>query len=206
MVARLDQRTHEAEAVLDDSLRDLVDDLDAGYAGFVRAHADAVYCAALRLSRSAAEADDIAQETFVRAYRSLRRFDAERLTTLEPRPWLLTITLNLWRNRLRSASRRPAVAGPPDRDPPDPRPGPEDAAAQSESARALVALLARLPERHRVPLVLHHVVGLSYPEVATVLACPVGTAKANAARGLEQLRRLADENGPLLATTRKERR
>ena len=205
MVARLEQRTTGARTVLDDSVRDLVDDLDAGYATFVRAHADAVYCTALRLSRSAAEADDVAQETFVRAYRSLRRFDAERLATLEPRPWLLTITLNLWRNRLRSASRRPAVAGPPEGDPPDPRPGPEDAAARSESTRALVALLARLPERHRVPVVLHHVVGLSYPEVATVLACPVGTAKANAARGLEQLRRLAAEDGPGPATTRKER-
>ena len=54
-----------------------------GTAAFVRAHAGAVYSTALRLSGSRADADDLAQETFVRAYRALRRFDAERV--LRPR-------------------------------------------------------------------------------------------------------------------------
>ena len=63
----------------------LADDLDAGYGAFVRAHADAVYSAALRLSGSRAEADDLAQETFIRAYRALRRFDADRVQALDRR-------------------------------------------------------------------------------------------------------------------------
>ncbi|MGA2521301.1 MAG: RNA polymerase sigma factor [Acidimicrobiales bacterium] len=173
----------------DRMLAELSEDLDGGYGAFVRAHADTVYCAALRLCRSPADAEDIAQETFVRAYRSLQRFEPARLRALEARPWLLTITLNLWRNRLRAAGRRPRTT--PDTHAPeavDLRPGPHEAAERSETSRALVRLLETLPERQRVAVVLHHVVGLSYPEVAAVLACPVGTAKASVARGLERLR------------------
>ena len=94
---------HSDAAVLDGLARDL----DVGYEAFVRAHAGAVYTTALRLSGSPTEADDLAQETFVRAYGALKGFDTERTRTLQPRPWLLTITVNLWRNRLRRAARRP---------------------------------------------------------------------------------------------------
>ena len=170
----------------------LVGDLDRGYEAFVDAHSGAVFSTALRLSGSRAEADDLAQETFVRAYRALRRFDAERVRSLEPRPWLLAITLNLWRNRLRSASRRPVRAGfDRGREVADPGPGPEAAAEATEAARALTRLLGELPEHHRVPVVLRHVVGLSYAEIAAVLSCPVGSAKSNVARGLDRLRVLA---------------
>jgi RNA polymerase sigma factor (sigma-70 family) len=170
----------------------LVADLEAGYEAFVRAHAGVVYTTALRLSGSHAEADDLAQETFVRAYRALRRFDAERVRALMVRPWLLAITLNLWRNRLRRAARRPREVGSALPDPRDPGRGPEQAAQDSEESAVLVGLLAALPEHHRVPVVLRHVVGLSYAEIASALDCPVGTAKANVARGLVALRAGAD--------------
>jgi RNA polymerase sigma factor (sigma-70 family) len=163
-------------------------DLDAGYEAFVRAYAGAVYSAALRLSGSRPDADDLAQETFIRAYQALRRFDAERMLLLESRPWLLTITVNLWRNTLRRASRRPQQTGASHPDVADRRPGPEAAAEDSADSALLVGLLRELPEHHRVPVVLRHVVGLSYAEIATVLDCPVGTAKANVARGLDRLR------------------
>jgi RNA polymerase sigma-70 factor (ECF subfamily) len=179
---------HSDSAVLDG----LAGDLDAGYAAFVHAHARDVYSTALRLSGSRAEADDLAQDTFVRAYRALGRFDAERVRALEARPWLLTITVNLWRNRLRSSARRPRTTsadGHPDLA--DPRPGPAAAAEATETSEVLVGLLRKLPEHHRVPVVLRHVVGLSYAEISAVLACPEGTAKANVARGLDRLRVLA---------------
>jgi RNA polymerase sigma factor (sigma-70 family) len=172
-------------------LEGLAGDLDAGYEAFVAVHSGAVYSTALRLSGSRVEADDLAQETFVRAYRALRRYDAERVLSLRSRPWLLSITLNLWRNRLRRAARRPREASAPFPDVTDGRPGPEAAAEATEESRALVALLAELPERHRVPVVLRHVVGLSYAEISAVLACPVGSAKANVTRGLVRLRALA---------------
>jgi RNA polymerase sigma factor (sigma-70 family) len=172
-------------------LEALAHDLDAGYGAFVRAHAGAVYSTALRLSGSRAEADDLAQETFIRAYRALRRFDAEQVHALESRPWLLTITLNLWRNHLRRAARRPRPAGSGAPDAVDRRRGPEAAAETTDESRFLVGLLLELPEHHRVPVVLRHVVGLSYAEIASTLDCPVGTAKANVSRGLDRLRALA---------------
>jgi RNA polymerase sigma factor (sigma-70 family) len=179
---------HSDSAVLDG----LAGDLDAGYAAFVEAHARDVYSTALRLSGSRAEADDLAQDTFVRAYRALGRFDAERVRALEARPWLLTITVNLWRNRVRATARRPKTTiddGGPESA--DPAPGPDAAAEAAETSEALVRLLRELPEHHRVPVVLRHVVGLSYAEISSVLACPEGTAKANVARGLDRLRLLA---------------
>ncbi len=169
----------------------LADDLDTGYGAFVRAHATAVYSTALRLSGSRPDAEDLAQETFIRAYKALRRFDAERVLLLESRPWLLTITLNLWRNSLRRAARRPRQTNAAHIDVADRRVGPEAAAEAAEDSQFLVELLAELSEHHRVPVVLRHVVGLSYPEIAVVLDCPVGTAKSNVARGLDALRALA---------------
>ena len=76
-------------------------------------------------------------------------------------------------------------------DVPDPRPGPEASAEAMAQSGVLVGLLARAARRHRVPVVLRYVVGLSYAEIASVLDCPVGTAKANVARGLDRLRTLA---------------
>lgn len=167
-------------------------DLDAGYGAFVRTHSGAVYSAALRLSGSRTDAEDLAQEAFVRAYRALGRYDPERVRGLESRAWLLTITLNLWRNRLRRRARRPReTAADAVAEVVDSGRSPEAAAEAAEESRLLVGLLAELPEHHRVPVVLRHVVGLSYPEIASVLACPEGTAKANVARGLERLRALA---------------
>ena len=183
---------HSDSAVLDD----LAGDLDAGYPAFVRAHAGAVYTTALRLTGSRADADDLAQETFIRAYKALRGFEADRVLSLESRAWLLTITVNLYRNTLRRAARRPRETSVRRPDPADRRRGPEAAAEADEDSELLVGLLRQLPEHHRVPVVLRHVVGLSYAEIASVLECPVGTAKANVARGLDRLRALAAPEPP----------
>ena len=67
----------------------------------------------------------------------------------------------------------------------------------------LVGLLRELPEHHRVPVVLRYVAGLSYAEISSVLECPVGTAKANVARGLDRLRELAGTDAPRKAAPRK---
>ncbi|HEY5026189.1 MAG TPA: RNA polymerase sigma factor [Acidimicrobiales bacterium] len=182
----------------------MADDLDAGYGAFVRAHSTAVFSTALRLSGSRAEADDLAQETFIRAYKALRRFDSERVLLLEARPWLVTITLNLWRNSLRRAARRPRETNATHPEPPDRRRGPEAAVEDGEDSQFLVGLLRALPEHHRVPVVLRHVVGLSYAEISSVLDCPVGTAKANVARGLDRLRSLADSPAPPAKKNKKE--
>jgi RNA polymerase sigma factor (sigma-70 family) len=171
----------------------LAADLDSGFTELVRVHGGTVYTFLLRVSGSVTEADDLGQDTFLRAYTALRGYGPERRRTLRPRPWLLTIAANVWRNHLRTCSRRPALAGVPVEDAADARddrsPGPEELAALAEDRRLLVTALLELPEHHRVPVVLRHVVGLSYAEVAEVQRCAVGTAKAQVSRGLRTLRR-----------------
>ena len=73
----------------------------------------------------------------------------------------------------------------------DPGEGPAEASERRETGRGLVVLLNGLPDRYRVPVVLRHVLGLSYAEISEVLECPTGTAKAQVSRGLEMLREKA---------------
>jgi RNA polymerase sigma-70 factor (ECF subfamily) len=177
-------------------------DLDGGFTELVRVHGRAVYTFLLRVSGSATEADDLGQDAFLRAYTALQGYDSERRRQLSPRPWLLTVAANVWRNHLRTCSRRPALAGVPVEDTADTwtdrSPGPEELAALAEDRRRLVMALLELPEHHRAPVVLRHVLGLSYTEVAEVQQCAVGTAKAQVSRGLKGLRRLLEPETALL--------
>ena len=81
-------------------------------------HERVVYSVALRLSDHADDAEDVAAETFLRAYRALRGYDAARIRALRIRPWLLTILRNTARNAARDAGRRPGP--PPDFEPAEP--------------------------------------------------------------------------------------
>lgn len=175
-------------------------DLDAAFAEVVRDHERAVFTTALRVSGRAADAQDLAAETFLRAYSALRGYGPGRIRGLRMRPWLITICLNHWRNQLRRASRRPR---------PEPlsetladaestplQEGPEEGAARSDDRQRLASLLQELAPNQRVAVVLRHVVGLSYAEVAEVLRCPQGTAKSHVSRGVDRLRTLADEELP----------
>ena len=90
--------------------RGLIVDLDTGFGEVGRVHERVVHSVALRLSTTRADAEDVAAETFLRAYRALLRYDAGRVRTLRIRPGLLTILRNTARNAARDAGRRP---GPP---------------------------------------------------------------------------------------------
>ncbi|MEU3858449.1 RNA polymerase sigma factor [Streptomyces sp. NPDC028722] len=180
----------------------LAADLDDGFTELVRVHGRAVYTFLLRVCGSATEADDLGQDAFLRAYTALQDYGPERRRELRPRAWLLTIAANVWRNHLRTCSRRPALAGLPVEDTADTwtdrSPGPEERAALADDRRRLVTALLELPEHHRTPVVLRHVVGLSYTEVAEVQRCAVGTAKAQVSRGLKSLRRLLEPETAVL--------
>ena len=166
----------------------LAADLDASFESLVREHQAAVFTTALRVTGRRHRAEDIAAESFEKAYNALRGYSPERIAALELRPWLITITLNAWRNELRRESRRPAIAPlDPAWDAPDERASPEDAVLEADAARRLARLVAGLPERYRVPLVLRHVVGMSYAEIARTLSCPEGTVKAQVSRALQRL-------------------
>ncbi|BAJ31632.1 MULTISPECIES: RNA polymerase sigma factor [Kitasatospora] len=171
----------------------LAADLDGGFTELVRVHARAVHAFLLRVSGSPAEADDLGQDAFLRAYVALQGYSPERRRELRPRAWLMTIAANVWRNHVRGSVRRPVSPVPVEEAAAtwsDTAPGPAERAEHGEDRDRLVAALSELPDHHRVPVVLRHVIGLSYAEVAQVQGCPVGTAKAQVSRGMGDLRRL----------------
>ena len=158
-------------------------DADLLFPRLVRAHTDDVWATALRLTGSRPEAEDLVQEVFASAWAAMSTWPAERLAALQPRAWLVTIALNAWRNGLRTASRRPVTAPLLEH---DAAVTPVDELDETERLAALVALL---PPDYRAPVVLRHVTGLSYAEIAAALDCPVGTVKAQVSRGLALLRK-----------------
>ena len=171
----------------------LAADRDAAFPHLVRALIDGVYSGALRLTGSRADAEDVAQEAFLRAYRALGTYEAARIRELRLREWVWAIAANLCRNRARSARRHPEEALPAEAPVPDTAPGPEAEAVAAVENQVLAEQLARLPWAQRSAVVLRHVTGLSYSEVAAALARPVGTVKADVHRGLQQLRTLLEE-------------
>jgi RNA polymerase sigma-70 factor (ECF subfamily) len=168
----------------------LAADLDGHFERLVRTYQDRLYSFTLRLTRSREEAEECTQDAFVRAYRALSRYPAERRTELRLRPWLYQIALNVVRNRVRRGTLESvpmdAVVG--DRIASEPDESPENSALRAEGWRRLVAALSELPERYKTAVVLRHVEGLSYAEAATVLGQPVGTTKSDVHRGLRLLR------------------
>jgi RNA polymerase sigma-70 factor (ECF subfamily) len=175
----------------------LADDLDDAFPDLVAAHQSAVFATALRLCGHWQNAEDAAQDTFVRAYAALGEWPPQRIRTLRVRAWLLRICLNCVRNRVRGESRRPRVA-PLDEglDVRDPDAGPEAALGARESRDELAGALGALPEIYRAPVVLRHVTGLGYAEIAEVVGAPQGTVKAQVHRGLRLLA-AALEKAPL---------
>ena len=161
----------------------LAQDLDGSFDDLVSALGDDVYSGLRRMHGD--DAADLTQETFIRAYRALGTYDAERIRDLRLRGWIWTIALNLGRNHVRDRSRRPQPVALHDVHPvADPEP--VDAALWQ-------ARLAALPSAQRRAIVLRHVVGLSYAELSAALGRPEGTVKTDVSRGLTRLRKLIEE-------------
>jgi RNA polymerase sigma-70 factor, ECF subfamily len=182
-------------------LADLAADLDASFERLVLAHQDRLYSIALRLLRDPRDAEEVAQDALVRAYRALAGYESERIRDLRLRPWLATIAINLCRNHARRHTPvlvpldPPTLGEPGDRRPgvlagalADSAPGPLESAVRNDSAMGWAALLVALPPLYRTPIVLRHVDGLSYEEMSSVLGRPEGTLKAQVHRGLALLR------------------
>jgi RNA polymerase sigma-70 factor (ECF subfamily) len=165
----------------------LADDLDGCFADFVEEHQGLVFGVALRAVGNRADAEDVAQESFVRAYRALRKYPAERVRQMLLRPWLARIALNVARNQFRA--RRPVteldaaadVAGPAIQEP-------VVLAERRDERRLWLRLMTALPERQRLAVGLRHVEGLSYPELAHALDRPLGSVKSDVHRGVRLLR------------------
>jgi RNA polymerase sigma factor (sigma-70 family) len=187
--------------VMDDSAlaERLARDLDGSFEALVHAHVDRCYTIALRVLGNPHDAEEVAQDALVRAYRALAGYEPARIREIRLRPWLATIVVNLCRNRVRrralpvtpleplvEAGAEPAADASFD---------PANAAARADQRERLGALLAALPERYRVPVVLRHVDDLSYSELSVVLGRPEGTLRAQVNRGLTMLRAAAAGTG-----------
>jgi RNA polymerase sigma-70 factor (ECF subfamily) len=172
----------------------LAADLDASFEDLVRAHQDRLFTIAWRIGGDRHDAEELVQDCFVRAYRALETYPALRIRELRLRGWLTTILLNAGRNRAR-VRRVPTTELAFD-------PGAEPAAdpiGRREERETWARLLAGLTPAQRIAVVLRHVDGLSYAEIAAATGRPEGTVKAHVHRGLAALRTA------LLAAERHER-
>ncbi len=172
----------------------LAADLDSSFPDFVIAVQHGLYSGALRMTGSPADAEDIAQEALVRAYRALEQYPAERIRRLKLEGWVWTIAANLCRNRARSRSRKPE-SPLLDQQPASTEDGPETIAVATDSRDRLAAVVADLPWPMQAGVVLRHVVGLSYEEIAEAVDRPTGTVKADVHRALARLRQTIDREG-----------
>ena len=172
--------------------RALVEGLRRGEREALRAtyerHGARVYRLSLRLLGSGPDAEDLTQEVFLKLFERAALFDGRsRFTT-----WIHRLTVNACLHKLEKEGLRRARPLPEeDRAPADPGGGPEDALERGDERRALADLLARLAPEQRAVLVLRELEGLSYREIAAVLAIPEGTVMSRLSRARERLVRLA---------------
>jgi RNA polymerase sigma factor (sigma-70 family) len=160
---------------------------DAGaFEELVMANQGIAFRTAYLIARNPADAEEAAQDGFVKAYRALGRF-----RTGSPfRPWLLAIVANEARNRRRSAGRRDALAlraSEEDR-PGDAAPSPEAALLAGEGRERLLAAVESLRESDRDVIACRYLLELSEEETAAALDLPRGTVKSRTHRALERLR------------------
>jgi RNA polymerase sigma-70 factor (ECF subfamily) len=149
-------------------------------------HLDALYNFAMYFTHNPSEAEDLVQETYLRAFRFSHRFQPG--THL--RAWLFQILRNTFLTFYRVREREAALAddGVPDWDTPMFHDAPEQDGAALEAHTDLERAMRRLPEDFRTVLLLAEVEGLPLEEVSRVMACPVGTVKSRIFRAKERLR------------------
>lgn len=166
-----------------DDFREVVDRCLAGdetaAADLVGRYQGEVFGLCYRMLRHRQDAEDMAQESFVRALRSLSSWDPER----DFKPWLLAIAGNRCRSLLAVRTRRPrptdVVDDLPDKTP-DPRPA-------QQLAEEVELALGRLRDDHRLAFLMFHEHHFSYAQIAEALACPLGTVKTWVHRARREL-------------------
>src|SRR2546427_7216253 len=163
----------------------------AAYEEIVQRYQQIVFRTAYVITGSSADAEDAAQEGFVKAYRALDRFRSGA----ELRPWLLRIVANEARNRVRSSGRRhqlelrltegfrPGDAGP----------SPEAVAVAAGERRRLLAIVNALSHEGRLDIASRYFLELSGQETAAALGIAAGTVKSRLSRALDRLKARVEE-------------
>lgn len=166
----------------------------AAWEALVRAHQQAVFRLAYLLVADPVEAEDIAQEAFLRAYLALARYDSSRPL----RPWLLQIAANLARNRRRSLGRYLHALGRWRRAENNPVKGVEQAAGERLQASLLHQAVQRLPLSDQQVIYLRIFLELPVEEAALAMEAAPGTVKSRLSRALARLRTLIASDYPAL--------
>jgi RNA polymerase sigma-70 factor (ECF subfamily) len=176
----------------------LARDLERSFEHLVIAYRARIVTFVARMLHDDARAEDVAQDVFVRAYRALQTYPAERRAALRLRSWLYAIAHNLTRNAFRDA---PPPSDPLEYDDGNPRaglvdgePGPEHLVLRAEAWESVGDAIARLSDALRPAFVMRYVDDLSYEEIAESLDQPIGTVKASAHRGLLAVRAQLEKN------------
>jgi RNA polymerase sigma factor (sigma-70 family) len=159
---------------------------EGAYEELVRAHQGIAFRTAYVIAGNASDAEEAAQEAFVKAYRALGRF--RRGSPF--RPWLLRIAANEARNRRRSAGRRAALSlrAAADESSGDAAPSPEGVLLADEEHGRLLAAVNELREEERLVIACRFFLELSEEETAAALDVRLGTVKSRTSRALEHLR------------------
>lgn len=166
----------------------------------VRRYQRPVFSVLMRVVRRAEDAEDLAQETFVRMFRALDRYDPERPFTA----WLFTIATrlaidHLRRRRVQTVSltvTQPGSTEERDIDVEDPGLKPDEVTSNAEEERSTQDLIDSLPEHYRIVVLLRHQQDLSYEEIAQALNLPLGTVKARIHRARELLKKRIESPSP----------
>lgn len=164
--------------------QELSRNLDSAFPDLVDLMKVKLYWGLRRMTGDAQHAEDLSQETFIRAYRALNQYPASRIRELRVEPWIWTIALNIGRNHLRDRSRRPTLVEETG------EPAVDD--VEVPDSGAWTERLGRLSGPQRNAVVLRHVVGLTLAEIAIATGRPEGTCKADIHRGLKKLREIME--------------
>ena len=154
-------------------------------------HLPGLYSYAMVLTRNPADAEDLVQETYVRALRAIGTV----WSISDLKPWLFTILRNLWLNTLRAKRRRPTLLAIDCEDrahdvSAESALDPDDIYSSGVERQLVQGAIQKLPSEYREVIVLREYQELSYREIADVLQCPMGTVMSRLGRARSRLRRL----------------
>lgn len=178
-------------------LQRVLDGDDEAFAEIVSLYEDKVYRLCLRMTGNRDDAEDLAQEAFVKAWRGLRFYKQEAAFST----WLYRLTSNVCIDYLRREKRRPTQSLTADDDEksmieiPDPAPTPHEQAQTREVRQCVAKAMKQLDEEFHLVLTLRVVDELSYEEIAQITDLKVGTVKSRLARAREKLRKILLQNG-----------
>jgi RNA polymerase sigma-70 factor (ECF subfamily) len=157
---------------------------NAGFDQAALAYIDALYGYAMTLTRNATEAEDLVQETYLRASRAASQPEAQA----HLKPWLFVIMRNAWLNQVRHKQNGPHFVDLETNEAEDARLNPHVVYLRKLEQEQVRAAIEKLPDAYREIVVLRDIEGFSYQEIAMVLDCPAGTVMSRLGRARAKLR------------------